>query len=410
MAVAQAVTLEKLNSLLERVRARVPFYAERISVTQVDSLAEWAKLPTTTKDDFRATYPYGLFAVPMDHVVRLHMSSGTTGKPVITGYTASDIENWTQCMARVLESGGVNSSDVLQNSLPYGLFTSGMGFQLGAERLGVTVVPTGTGVVQRQVMLIQDLGVTVLSSAPTFALVLSEAIAREKVRTRLKLRVGFFSSEPWSDGMRRQIEYGLGLEAFDLYGLTELGGPGIAVECHEHNGLHIMEDNFYAEVIDPATGELQPDGTEGELVLTSLLREATPVLRYRTRDRTILISDPCACGNPNRRMRKVSGRTDDMLLIRGENVFPSQIEGVLLAIEGFTGNYQLVVDRPTKKQDTLQVLVEANNASDHELLKRTAEDHIRETIGLVCTVTVLAQGILPRFEDRAHRVIDRRQI
>ena len=409
MAVAQESTLERLNDLLHRLRSRVPFYAERSGKRSLHSLDDFADLPFTTKEDFRSTYPFGLFAVPMEEVVRLHMSSGTTGKPVVVGYTARDVGDWADTMASIMSGAGVNNSDVIQNAFPYGLFTGGMAYQLGGERLGVTVVPTGIGVTQRQVMLIQDLGVSVLACAPSYALVLAEAIAREKVRTTLKLRIGFFGGEPWSDGMRHQIEYGLGLEPYDVYGLTELGGPGVAAECRLHDGLHVLEDHFYAEVIDPESGRPVPDGVEGEVVLTSLRREATPVLRYRTRDRSVLVSEPCACGNPSRRIRKVSGRTDDLLLLNGGNLFPSNVEAILLQVDGLTGNYQLVVDRQAKQLDTLQVLVEAADGTDVDQLRKTAEERIRDTIGLQATVTVLGPGILPRFDDRASRVIDRRR-
>ena len=409
MAVVQEVALERLNDLLQRLRARVPFYADRFGDRTLRSMEDFAEIPFTTRDDFRATYPFGLFAAPMEEVVRLHMSSGTTGKPVVVGYTTRDLSDWADAMAAIMAGAGVNSSDVMQNAYPYGLVTGGMGYQLGAERLGVTVVPTGSGVTQRQVMLIEDLGVTVLACAPSYALVLAEAIAREKVRTKLKLRVGFFGAEPWSDGMRHQIEYGLGLEPFDVYGLTEMGGPGVAAECREHSGLHLLEEHFYAEVVDPETGAVLEDGMEGELVLSSLRREATPVLRYRTRDRTVLVGEPCPCGNPARRIRKLKGRTDDLLLMNGGNIFPSQVEAILLEVEGLTGNYQLVVDRLAKQLDTLQVLVEATNGSDGDQLGKLARDKIRETTGVECTVTVLGSGILPRFEDRASRVVDRRK-
>ena len=405
----QEVALERLNDLLHRLRARVPFYADRIGDRTLRSMDDFADIPFTTREDFRATYPFGLFAAPMEEVVRLHMSSGTTGKPVVVGYTAQDLSDWADAMAGIMAGAGVNSSDVIQNAYPYGLVTAGMGYQLGAERLGVTVVPTGSGVTQRQVMLIEDLGVTVLACAPSYALVLAEAIAREKVRTKLKLRVGFFGAEPWSDGMRHQIEYGLGLEPFDVYGLTELGGPGVAAECREHSGLHLLEDHFYAEIVDPISGAVLEDGIEGELVLSSLRREATPVLRYRTRDRTVLVDEPCPCGNSTRRIRKLKGRTDDLLLMNGGNLFPSQVEAILLEVEGLTGNYQLVVDRLAKQLDTLQVLVEATEGSDGDQLGKLARDKIRETTGVECTVTVLGSGILPRFEDRASRVVDRRK-
>lgn len=410
MAIAQSEALDRWNQLLDRARERVPFYRERLPAGRLTGLDQVGELPFTLKSDFRDNYPFGLFAVPRDQVVRVHMSSGTTGKPVVTGYTAADLDLWSECMERVYRAAGVSEVDIVQNAYGYGLFTGGFGFHMGAERLGCLVVPTSAGVTQRQVMLMRDLGTTVLACTPSYALVLAEALDRDAHRTRLKLRVGFFGAEPWSEGMRRQIQYGLGLEAYDIYGLTELGGPGIAVECGEHEGLHIFEDHFYAETIDPETGRPVAAGEEGELVLTSLRREASPVIRYRTRDRTVLTDEPCACGSPFRRMLKVQGRTDDMLVVRGENVFPSQIEAILLEIEGLTGNYQLVIDREARHLDTLDVLVEARPHMDHETLKRQAEDRIKETIGLTCTVTVLAPDVLPRSEGKAKRVIDRREI
>jgi phenylacetate-CoA ligase len=403
-------TLDRLNRLLVRLRERVPLYRDRLPERALRSLAEVAELPFTTKEDFRESYPFGLLAVPREEVVRVHTSSGTTGRAVVTGYTRADLDLWAECMERVLRAGDVGQGDVLQNAYGYGLFTGGLGFHLGAERIGCTVVPTSSGVTQRQVTLMRDLGTTVLCCTPSYALVLAETLEREPVRAKLQLRAGFFGAEPWSDGMRKQIEYGLGLEAFDIYGLTELGGPGVGVECHEHDGLHIFEDHFFAETIDPETGEPVAAGQEGELVLTSLDREASPILRYRTRDRTVLLDEPCRCGSPFRRIRKIQGRTDDMLHVRGENVFPSQIESILLEVDGLTGNYQLVVDREERHLDTLQVLVEARPHSDHALLRARAEERIKETIGLTVEVTVLAPDVLPRSEGKAKRVIDRREI
>ena len=410
MAVAEAQTLERLNRLIGRLRARVPFYRERLPEAPLESLEQFGELPFTTKDDFRQNYPYGLLAVPLEDVVRVHASSGTTGRPVLTAYTRGDLDLWGECMERVYRAGGVGPGDVVQNAYGYGLFTGGLGFHLGAERLGCTVIPTSSGVTQRQVMLIADLGTTVLTCTPSYALVLAEAIAEESSRPLLKLRVGFFGAEPWTDGMRRQIQYGLGLEAFDIYGLTELGGPGVAVECHQHNGLHISEDHFYAVTVDPETGRPLPRGEPGELVLTSLRREASPVLRYRTRDRTILTEEPCPCGSPFVRMVKVHGRTDDMIVVRGENVFPSQIEGILLSIEGLTANYQIVVDREAKQLDSVEVVVEAAPHTDHASLQREAEEKIRETIGLRAEISILPPGVLPRSEGKAKRVIDRRSL
>ena len=403
-------TLDRVNALFAYLRDRVPVYRERLPAGPLGSLAELASVPFTVKDDFRDNYPLGLLAVPLDEVVRLHMSSGTTGKPVITAYNRADLEIWGECMQRVLRMGEVGEGDIVQNAYGYGLFTGGLGFQIGAERIGCTVVPTSSGVTARQVMLMQDLGSTVLACTPSYALVLAEALAEEKVRQRLKLRVGFFGAEPWTEGMRRQIEGGLGLEAFDIFGLTELGGPGVAVECGEHDGLHVFEDHFLAETVDPETGAPVAPGSEGELVLTSLTRRASPVVRYRTRDRVVLIDEPCRCGLPFRRISKPLGRTDDMLIVRGVNVFPSSIEEILLAVPGLTANYQIVVDRTLRRHDAMQVLVEAEPGTSREQLAQAAQERVKELIGLTVEVTVLAAGVLPRSEGKARRVVDRREV
>src|SRR5499427_7240184 len=410
MPLAEMETVDRWNALLERVRERVPFYRERLPAGRLDSLEEVGKLPFTTKEDFRDNYPFGLSATPLEEVVRVHMSTGTTGRPVVSGYTRNDLDLWAECVERVLRAGDVSPMDVLQNAYGYGLFTGGFGFHMGAERIGCTVIPTSSGVTQRQVMLLRDLRTTVLTCTPSYALVLAEAVGRESAREELQLRVGFFGAEPWTDGMRQEIERGLGLEAFDIYGLTELGGPGISVECHRHDGLHLFEDHYYAEVIDPDTGVGLPAGRPGELVLTSLRREASPVIRYRTRDRTVLVDEPCPCGSPFRRMRKIHGRTDDMLVVRGENVFPSQLEEILLAVDGLTGNYQLVVDREAHRLDTLEVRIESRPGADHAGLRERAEVRIKETIGLTVSVAVLAPGALPRSEGKAKRVIDLREL
>ncbi len=409
MAVAQSATLDRWNALLARVRLAIPLYRDRLPAGRLTSLEQVAELPFTLKEDFRDQYPFGLFAVPREDVVRVHMSSGTTGKPVVTGYTRHDLALWAECMERVLQAGGVRAGDVMQNAYGYGLFTGGFGFHMGAERIGCTVIPTSSGVTQRQVMLMRDLGTTVLACTPSYALVLAEAVERGPGGPPGGLRAGFFGAEPWSEGMRRQIERALGLEAFDLYGLTELGGPGVAVECSRHNGLHIFEDHFHAETVDPETGRPVPAGQRGELVLTSLRRQASPVIRYRTRDLTVLLDDACSCGSPYRRMLRVQGRTDDMLVVRGENVFPSQIEALLLEVDGLTANYQLLVDRADRRLDQLEVRVEARGEQDHEALGRRAEAGIRESMGLNCKVSVVAPNVLPRSEGKAKRVIDRRE-
>jgi len=410
VSVAGQTTLDKLNALLVYLRERVPFYAARLPPQPLTRLEQLAEIPFTLKDDFRDNYPFGLFAVPLDDVVRLHMSSGTTGKPVVIGYTRDDLEIWGDCMERVLRMGAVTDHDVMQNAYGYGLFTGGLGFHIGAERIGCTVVPTSSGVTARQVMLMQDLGTTVLTCTPSYALVLAEALKAEVVRQRLKLRVGFFGAEPWTEGMRRQIEGGLGLEAFDVYGLTELGGPGVAVECTGHDGLHVFEDHFLVETVDTDSGRPVALGVEGELVITSLTRRASPIVRYRTRDRVVLIDEPCACGSPFRRISKLRGRTDDMLIVRGVNVFPSMVEEILLAVPGLTGNYQIVVDRTQKRHDAMQVLVEAEPGTNKEHLGQTAQERIKELIGLTVEVTVLAGGVLPRSEGKAKRVVDRREL
>lgn len=409
MRLAEVDTLDRWNALLRRVRDRVPFYHDRLPAGPLTALDQVAELPFTTKDDFRHNYPFGLFAVPTQEVVRVHMSSGTTGRPVVTGYTRADLDLWSECMEWVLRAADVGPTDVVQNAYGYGLFTGGFGFHMGAERIGCTVVPTSSGVTQRQVMLMRDLGTTVLACTPSYALVLAEA-AHEGGPGGLHVRAGFFGAEPWTEGMRREIERGLGLEAFDIYGLTELGGPGVAVECRHHDGLHVNEDHYFFEVIDPESARPVPAGQPGELVLTSLRREASPVVRYRTRDRTILLDRPCPCGSPFRRMRKIHGRTDDMLVVRGENVFPSQIEEVLLQVDGLTGNYQLVVDREAHHLDTLQVRVEARADADTVGLRQRAENQIKEMIGLTVAVAVLAPGALPRSEGKAKRVIDLREL
>ncbi len=414
MAYLPEVTLARWNALLARVRRSVPFYRERLgSDRPLESLEQVTELPFTEKTDFRDQYPFGMFAVPPEQVIRLHMSSGTTGRPVVTGYTRGDLALWAECMRRVLRYCTVNETDVLQNAYGYGLFTGGLGFHLGAESLGCTVIPTSSGVTARQAMLIRDFGTTVLTCTPSYALVLAEALRREGGGPT-RLRAGIFGAEPWTEAMRGQIEAALGLRAYDVYGLTELGGPGVAIECSRQDGLHIFEDHFYPEVIDPVSGRGLPAGTPGELVLTSLRREASPVIRYRTRDRTVLDDTPCPCGSRFRRMRKITGRTDDMLIIRGENVFPSQIEEVLLGIPGLTGNYQLVVDRGQSRLDSLEVLVEHAPGIDedehsHPLLRLRAEAEVRERLGLNVSVLVLPPFSLPRSEGKAVRIIDRRQ-
>jgi phenylacetate-CoA ligase len=418
-----ALQTQRLRQQVQRAYERVPFYRQALAQygvrpQDIQSIDDIERLPFTGKDDFRATYPYGLFAVPLKEIVRIHASSGTTGKPIVAGYTRADLAMWGEVMARTLAAGGVTAEDVFQNFYGYGLFTGGLGLHIGAEVIGATVIPISGGLTRRQIMMMEDLGVTAIGGTPSYTLVIAETAREEGIdlRSRLKVRVGFFGAEPWTEGMRREIEERFGLEAFDLYGLTEVIGPGVAAECSQHQGLHINEDHFYPEVIDPDTGKVLPDGEFGELVLTCLTREALPLLRYRTRDRVAIRHDPCPCGRTFARMERVRGRTDDMLIVRGINVFPTQIEQVLLAQEGLTSNYQIVVDRPRDQLDELEVWVEADEALHRQsqetirTLALTVEEDLRQALGLHTHVLIVEPHHLPRSEGKVKRVVDRRQL
>jgi len=418
-----ALQSERLRRQVGRAYERVPFYRQALEQhgtrpQDIASIHDIERLPFTVKEDFRQTYPYGLFAVSLSEVVRLHASSGTTGKPVIGGYTRADLAMWGEVMARTFAAGGVTADDVFQNFYGYGLFTGGLGAHIGAEVIGATVVPVSGGLTRRQLLLMEDLGVTAIAGTPSYTLVIAEAAheAGIDLLRRMRVRVGFFGAEPWTEGMRREIEARFGLEAFDIYGLTEVIGPGVAAECSYHQGLHINEDHFYPEVVDPDTGQRLPDGQFGELVLTCLTREALPLLRYRTRDRVALRHDLCPCGRTFARMERVRGRTDDMLIVRGINVFPTQVEQVLLARAGLTSNYQIVVDRPHDQLDELEVRVEASESLHRlgseaigELALSVAED-LRQTLGLHAHVLIVAPHHLPRSEGKVKRVVDRRQL
>lgn len=414
--------LHRLQQTVEYAYHRVPFYRRlfdqhAIKPEDIRSLEDLSRLPVTEKRHLVENYPYGMFAVPLEKVVRLHATSGTTGKPVVAGYTREDLEMWAEAMARLYFMGGVTSRDIVQNAFGYGLFTGGLGFHLGAERIGATVIPAATGLSQRQVMLMVDLGTTVLACTPSYALTLADTLAEMGMdKSKLKLRVGLHGAEPWSEGMRREIEERLGLTAFDNYGLTEMCGPGVAAECAYREGLHIQDDLFYPEVIDPNSGEPLPPGEQGELVLTSLGRTALPLIRYRTKDLTALITEPCRCGRTTVRMLRVTGRIDDMLIIRGANVFPSQIEAVLLQFQELAPHYQIIVDRP-KNLDTLEVQVEATEEfwAQGEEARSRLEAELRKSLAQVIVatpeVTILAPRTLPRIEaGKARRVIDRRRL
>ena len=416
-----ALQLARLQAQAANVYDKVPFYRQRfmehgLTPGSIRSLDDLARLPFTYKRDFRDNYPLGLAAVPKERIVRLHASSGTNGKPTVVAYTAGDIETWTEVMARTITAGGVTKNDVVHNAYGYGLFTGGLGFHYGAERIGATVIPVSGGVTKRQIMLIQDLGSTVLCCTPSYALYLAEAAAEMGVDLReSSLRVGIFGAEQWSERMRQEIEAKLGLKALDIYGLSEIIGPGVSVECEHQCGLHIFEDHFLAEIVDPATGTPLPAGQRGELVLTTLTKEALPVIRYRTGDITQLSIEPCACGRTIARMAKPSGRTDDMLIVRGINVFPSQIETVLLQIEGVKPHYQIVVDRQHTLDD-LEVWVEvsdtvfADEIRGLEALERKIRDELHNALGIAARVRLVEPRSIQRSEGKAKRVVDRREV
>ncbi|HEY5997506.1 MAG TPA: phenylacetate--CoA ligase [Candidatus Deferrimicrobiaceae bacterium] len=418
----QALQLKRLHATVDRVFSAVPFYRSKLADAgyapgSIRSLADLSSLPFTTKEDLRLTYPFGLFAEPMERVVRVHASSGTTGKPVVVGYTRKDIDTWSELMARTLSCGHATHKDVIQIAYGYGLFTGGLGAHYGAEKLGGTVIPMSGGNNKRQIMLMQDFRSTVLMSTPSYALNLAEILGEEGVDTEtLALRVGFFGAEPWSEAMRGEIEKKLKIDAIDIYGLSEVMGPGVASEClEEKHGLHVFEDHFIPEIIDPATGAVLPLGETGELVFTTITKEAFPVIRYRTRDISRLIPEPCRCGRTHLRMERVSGRTDDMLIIRGVNVFPSQIESVLVSVEGVEPHYQLIVSRE-ESLDVLEVQVEVDEAifSDKvkslESLSKRVEHTIKDLLGISCKVKLVEPKTIQRSEGKAKRVIDNRKL
>ena len=373
------------------------------------------KLPFTTKQDLRDTYPFGLFAVPREELARIHASSGTTGKQTVVGYTKADVDAWATGAARSIVMAGGTKADLVHVSYGYGLFTGGLGLHYGAEKLGATAIPVSSGNTKRQVQILQDYGSDILCCTPSYAMYIGETVRDMGVDPKtLRVRAGIFGAEPWTEEMRREIERLLAIEAFDIYGLSEIAGPGVACECHQHNGLHINEDMFYPEVIDPDTGETLPDGTYGELVFTCIGKEALPLMRYRTRDICSLNHLPCECGRTLVRMSKPRGRTDDMLIIRGINVFPSQIESVLLEL-GMDPNYQLVVDR-VGNLDTLEVQVEMNEGMfgdtvrSLESIEHKIGNALQSTLNIVAKVRLLEPKSIPRSEGKAKRVIDKRKL
>ncbi len=421
-AALEALQLKRLQNTVARVYANVPFYrqsfdAAGIRPEDIKTLADLKRLPFTTKQNMRDSYPYSLFAAPMEEIVRIHASSGTTGKPTVVGYTQKDIENWSELMARSFVTAGVHKGDIIHNAYGYGLFTGGLGAHYGAEKLGASVIPISGGNTKRQIMIMQDFGSTVLTCTPSYSLYLAEEASAEGVEIKSsKLRVGIFGAEPWSEAMRSEIEANLGLDAIDIYGLSEIMGPGVAIECiNEKHGLHIWEDHFIPEIINPETGEPVAEGDKGELVITTITKQGIPLIRYRTRDITSISYTPCSCGRTHARIARMSGRSDDMLIIRGVNVFPSQIESILVRIEGVEPHYLLIVDRKDNL-DTLLVQVEVDERifSDEikilQSLSHRIEKEIKDMLGVTCTVKLVEPKTIQRSEGKAVRVKDNRKL
>ena len=412
----EALQLERLRATLKRVLEAVPPQRDRLrgagfeSAEDLESLHDLRRLPLSEKAELREHYPFGLLAVPREEVVRIHASSGTRGKPTVVGYTRADLDVWSEVMARCLALGGVRPGMVLHNAYGYGLFTGGLGFHQGGELMGCTVIPVSGGFTQRQVLLLQDLGGEVLCCTPSYALNIAQALGEAGVDPAgLRLRVGMFGAEPWTEEMRAEIERRLNLVAVNIYGLSEIVGPGVSAECAEgRNGAHIQEDHFLAEIVDPDSGEPLPPGREGELVFTTLTKQALPMVRYRTGDISTLDREPCVCGRTTARMGRIRGRYDDMLIIRGVNLYPSEVERILLGVGEVAPHYQLVVDRP-EALDELTVLCEPADAGvDATALAARVERALHQETGVSIAVRVVAVGEVPRSEGKAVRVIDRR--
>jgi len=417
----EQLQLERLQSTLNRVYKNVKFYRNRfegldMEPADIKSREDLEKIPFTTKDDLRDNYPYGMFALPLREVVRIHSSTGTTGKPTVVGYSANDLDSWSEVVARIMTGGGVTKDDVVQIAFGYGLFTGGFGLHYGAERIGASVIPISSGNTKRQLMIMEDYRTTALVCTPSYAMFLTEVMEENKVDPeRLSLKYGLFGAEPWSLKMRDEIESKTGIIATDNYGLSEVMGPGVAGECLEKSGLHLNEDHFIPEIVDPETGKVLPMGAWGELVLTTVRREAMPLIRYRTRDLTRLYVDECACGRTLVKMDKVTGRTDDMFIFKGVNVYPNQIEEILLDFEGVTPHYQVVLSRDGAL-DTMEILVEVNESIFFDEMKKQRtmvekiSDSIRSTLGVSARVKLVEPRTLQRFEGKAERVVDEREI
>ena len=412
---------ERLVWQVKRMYDRVELFRKRmdekgLKPEDIKGIDDLSKLPFSYKQDLRDYYPYGLFAEPLKNIVRTHASSGTTGKQIVVGYTRNDLEMWADCMARQLAAAGATDEDVVQVSYGYGLFTGGLGAHAGAERIGATVVPTSSGNTARQIQTMVDFGTTVLCCTPSYAMYLAEAIEEAGLRGKIKLKAGVFGAEPWTEDMRHAIENSLGIKAFDVYGLSEIMGPGVSYECECQKGMHVNEDMFVPEIIDPDTGEVLPEGAQGELVFTTLTKEGFPVIRYRTRDICSLNYEQCECGRTFVRMNKPTGRSDDMMIIRGVNVFPSQIEEVLLKIgEGVTPNYQIIVGRENNT-DTLDINVEmteklfADDVKSIEKIEKKIVSDLRSVLGIGAKVHLVNPKTIARSEGKAKRVIDNRNL
>jgi phenylacetate-CoA ligase len=418
-AARERLQLQRLQDTIRWTVEHVPFHRERLGGATVRTLADLASLPFVRKTDLREQYPFGLLAVPRPKLARIHASSGTKGKPTVAAYTAGDLDLWREVMARALTAAGTRRGDLLHIAFGYGLFTGGLGFHDGAERVGMTVVPVSSGNTARHHLLLQDFKPDVIAATPSFALHLAETLAEQGGKPRdLGLRVGIFGAEPWTDGIRIAIERALGLSAFDIYGLSEIIGPGVAGECEARDGLHIADDHFLPEIIDPASGTVLPPGREGELVFTTVTKRAMPLVRYRTGDITTLTVEPCHCGRTSARMARVKGRSDDMLIVKGVNLYPSEVERALLAVEELAPHYQLVVDRGTtlarlevQVEPTPELIARCGGfAADHPeiaSLRRRATEQLRQATGLGVELTIVAPRTIPRSEGKAVRVIER---
>lgn len=423
IASLRALQFARLRNLVEHLYATVPFYKHKFDAMgvkphDIKSLNDISKLPFTTKSDLRETYPYGLLAVPQSEIVEIHMSSGTTGTPVVAAYTARDLDDWAEGMARTLSGAGATSNDTVQNAYGYGLFTGGMGVHHGSRKLGASIIPASSGNTQKQLTLMRDFKANIFTCTPSYAMYMAEKASELGIDVKkLDLRAGCFGAEPWSEGMRKKIEEAWNIKAYDIYGLTEITGPGSAFECSEQEGMHFNEDLWYPEIINPDTGESLPDGEKGELVITTLTKEGTPIIRYRTRDITYIYPEQCCCGRTTRRIHRLFGRTDDLLIIRGVNVFPSQIENALVEISGVEPNYQIVVDRdPHTHLDIAELQVEvcpdqfSDETKGMESLRNNISSVMKSKLGILLKIKLVEPKSIERSTGKAKRVIDNREI